>query len=123
MIVHQLLQNHVFFIDLSLLLRFTNIWNVFLTFRYFFRHVVSDIKMIHVFELNSLVNSTKNILVLVPETWICDGLQKEVGFPLRPLFKSNIFGQIGTESILTCLFLVSTHQFYMKNVMKFKHVH
>ena len=45
---------------------------------------------------------------------IFEGIQKGVGFPLRPLFKSNLFGQIGTDSILTCFVLVSTHLFYMQ---------
>ena len=70
--------------------------------------------MIHVFDLNEPVNSTTNILVLVLQTWIFEGLQKGVGFPLRPLFKNYLFVQIGTESILTCVCLVLTHKIYKK---------
>ena len=48
---------------------------------------------------------------------------KTINFNSKALTNRTLFGQIGTDSILACFFLVFTNQFILKNVMYFQHFH
>ena len=59
----------------------------------------------------------------IPKSAILTSPPKTINFNTKALTDRTLFGQIGTDSILACFFLVFTNQFILKNVMYFQLFH
>ena len=59
----------------------------------------------------------------VTKSVISKPLKKRPHFQLKPFTNLSLFGQIGTNPILSCFFLVFSQTFIMKNITFFKYDH